>query len=129
VITRIGRRRTFDELRRNGRRVRHGSVRLTFLPLSGPELQLAFALGRSFGNAVERNRGRRRLRAAFIDAVARVESDDSIPMEEWTDRHGAYLLAGTRGLLTDEYATLVDSVEACLAKLTKQTLMSSEPAR
>ncbi|MEM7324392.1 MAG: ribonuclease P protein component [Actinomycetota bacterium] len=106
MIARVDRRRTFEGLRRDGRRVRHGSVRLNFLPLDTPAPQVAFALGRSFGNAVERNRGRRRLRAAFIEAFS---AGGHAP--------GAYLLTGNRGLLTDRYDVLVADVGRCLDKL------------
>ncbi len=127
MITRIGRRRTFDELRRGGRRVRHGSVRLIFLPQNTAEIQLAFALGRSFGNAVERNRGRRRLRAAFTEAVRNVHADHGSASAEpgiesrtelRPEFQGAFLLTGSRGLLTDDFAKMVGDVEACLTKLT-----------
>ncbi len=111
VISRIGRRRTFDELRNDGRRVRTGSVRLNFLALETSEVQVAFAIGRSFGNAVERNRGRRRLRAAFIEALGRTEVERM---------QGAFLLTGSRGLLTNDFSRLVDAVEACLKKLASE---------
>ncbi|MGH1491188.1 MAG: ribonuclease P protein component [Acidimicrobiales bacterium] len=111
VISRIGRRRTFDELRSDGRRVRTGSVRLNFLALETSEVQVAFAIGRSFGNAVERNRGRRRLRAAFIEALGRTEVERM---------QGAFLLTGSRGLLTNDFSRLVDDVEACLKKLASE---------
>ncbi len=106
VIVSIARRRTFADLRRRGRRVRSGSVRLTFLPMQTVEPQVAFAIGRSFGNAVERNRGRRRLRAAFVEALGRRSLHPQ----------GAFLLAGDRGLLTDRFPRLVEDVEVCLDK-------------
>jgi RNase P protein component len=74
-----------------------------------PTPQVAFALGRSFGNAVERNRGRRRLRAAFIEALVR-RDPNSRPT-------GAFLLTGGRGLLVDPFQQLVTSVEACFGQL------------
>lgn len=102
--------------------MRHGSVRLTHLPLETAEIQLAFALGRSFGNAVERNRGRRRLRAAFIEVVSRVEQDEAF---ESAELHGAFLLTGSRGLLTNDFARLIGDVEACLTKLPRRSDMKS----
>lgn len=45
--------------------MRRGDLGLTYLPLDAARPQLAFALSRRFGNAVTRNRCRRRLREAF----------------------------------------------------------------
>lgn len=69
--TRLGRppgpvrgRRAFEDLRRSGRTGRSGPISVTYLEpqtTSGP--QMAFAIRRTAGTAVERNRLRRRLRA------------------------------------------------------------------
>jgi len=120
VISAIGRRRTFTELRRDGRKVRHGSVRLSFLPLETAAPQVAFAIGRSFGTAVERNRGRRRLRAAFLDAWRDAPADGRAQLQ------GAFLLTGGRRLLTDPYRQLVADVGRCLDELS--TELSTEPS-
>ncbi len=64
MIERIRTRDAFLRLRREGRRVRVGPLRCTFL--ADPEFTspaVAFAIGRAVGNAVTRNRLRRRLRA------------------------------------------------------------------
>lgn len=93
---------------------------MKFLPLED-ETQIAFALGRSFGNAVERNRGRRRLKSAFSEAFRQDQShqaesqlQNSARQTETGYRRGAYLLAGNRGLLTDEYAKITQDVTQCL---------------
>jgi ribonuclease P protein component len=127
VITRIDRRRTFAGLRRDGRRVRHGSVRLNHLPLDTPDPQVAFAFGRSFGNAVERNRGRRRLRAAFIDAFSARTAEDGDRVTA-ANLRGAYLLTGSRRLLTDRYEVIVADVGQCLDKLGLDKLSLDKPA-
>ena len=115
VISSIARRRTFAELRRDGHRARHGAVRLSFLPLEVDHPQVAFAIGKSFGNAVERNRGRRRLRAAFVEVSQKSElSTGSVDNAHF---RGAFLLTGNRGLLTQRYVDLVRDVEKCLEKL------------
>ena len=115
MISSIARRRTFTELRRGGRRARHGAVRLSFLPLETDNPQVAFAIGRSFGNAVERNRGRRRLRAAFIEVATNHMKSTSSVDKSLLD--GAFLLTGSRRLLTADYTDLVNDVEKCLERL------------
>jgi ribonuclease P protein component len=64
VIWRIRDRRTFERFRRDGRRVRVGPLWMTVIadPAAVPP-RVAFAIGRSVGNAPQRNRLRRRLRA------------------------------------------------------------------
>jgi ribonuclease P protein component len=63
LIGRFGDRATFDALRRDGRRARRGPMTVTYLP-GGTDARVAYAIGRSVGSAVVRNRLRRRLRAA-----------------------------------------------------------------
>ncbi|MDH3680162.1 MAG: ribonuclease P protein component [Acidimicrobiia bacterium] len=106
MIWRIRRRAIFTELRSEGQRVRSGGVRMTFCPQPDPQPLVAFAFGKKFGNAVERNRARRRLRAAFESAW----DPDSAPL-------GAYLLAGDRSVLSAEFSTVLASVSGCLAQL------------
>jgi ribonuclease P protein component len=62
---RIRDRATHVALRRSGRRVRRGPVTVTWVP-GNPDQppRVAYAVGRRAGNAVARNRLRRRLRAA-----------------------------------------------------------------
>lgn len=79
---------------------------MTFCPQPDPQPLVAFALGRKFGTAVERNRARRRLRAAFES----VWDPDRGP-------RGAYLVAGNRSVLTADFSTLVASVGGCLEQL------------
>jgi ribonuclease P protein component len=68
AVWRVRRAATFDELRRDGRRVRSGPLTVTWLPGAAEEPpKLAFAIGRQVGNAVVRNRLRRRLRSLFAE--------------------------------------------------------------
>lgn len=65
LIWRITRRRDFQAFR-HARRVRQGPLRVSWVPGDPSEPpKVAYAIGRRVGNAVERNRLRRRLRAIF----------------------------------------------------------------
>ena len=69
ALWRVRDRATFAALRRDGRRRRAAAVTVTSLPAADPASQpaVAFAIGRSVGGAVERNRLRRRMRAILVD--------------------------------------------------------------
>ena len=68
TVWRVRDRATFQTLRRSRRRVRRGPVTVTFAPgaPSGPP-QVAYAIGRTVGGAVVRNRLRRRMRAIVAE--------------------------------------------------------------
>ncbi len=64
LIGRISDRATFEALRRAGRRARRGPVTVVYAP--GPvDVRAAYSVGKGLGTAVQRNRVRRRLRAAL----------------------------------------------------------------
>jgi ribonuclease P protein component len=64
--------RVFDALRRTSYRGRSGPVSVSFAPqTSWSRSEVAYAIGRRVGNAVVRNRVRRRLRAIMADQADR----------------------------------------------------------
>ncbi len=87
--------------------MRSGPVRVSYVSVSAAQPQLAFAISRRFGNAVARNRARRRLRAAFGSAWA--ASPTAPP--------GAYLVMADRAVLTAPYSGLEHAVRSCLTKV------------
>jgi len=87
--------------------VRSGPVRVSYVSVLGAQPQLAFAIGRRFGNAVTRNRARRRLQAAFHSAW---EASPGAPT-------GAYLMMADRAVLTVPFSGLEQAVRSCLAKV------------
>ena len=116
-------RRTFLELRRSGRRVRSGVLGVTHLP--PPDLpgagadppRVAFAITRRFGPAVDRNRIRRRLRAAIAELAGRNPS----PVAP-----GAYLLTVRPEALTRTSVQLTQDLEQAFDRL---STMSAPRAR
>lgn len=71
MIGRIHERRTFDRLRRDGRRLATAHLWCRYLPDgSAAPPRVGFAIGRSVGSAVARNRLRRRLRSLLVDHVS-----------------------------------------------------------
>jgi hypothetical protein len=91
-------------------------------------VELAYALGRRYGTAVERSRARRRLRDAFTTAWARYREHYTAGGEKTANRSGygpapdpvtgAFLLSGSRRVLTAPFTDLVDNMAGCLGQLT-----------
>ena len=110
LIGRISDRATFEALRRDGRRARRDPVTVLFLPEAGAgvggDVRVAYSVGRRVGTAVDRNRVRRRLRAAVRDV-----SGDGDGLSS-----GAYLVLARPEAGTTPYAELKRSLgEACAA--------------
>lgn len=70
--------------------------------------QVAFAINRKFGNAVERNRARRRLKAGFAGLVANGSTLAS---------PGLYLLIPDRRVLHQSHQEILDALDACFRRL------------
>jgi ribonuclease P protein component len=87
-----------------------GPVRARYLADGSPGVRLAFAIGRSFGNAVARNRARRRIRAAFDGVVADMTHAALVP-------EGMYLISCSRSVLDITFSELVDSVEQLASRV------------
>lgn len=67
MIERLSSRRTFDELRAHGVRTGRGPVRLLSRPNLTQSARVGYAIPRSVGSAVVRNRIKRRVRAVLIE--------------------------------------------------------------
>ena len=112
LIWRVRDRATFAALRRQGRRVRRGPLTVTFLPdAASSEAEppkVAFAIGRSVGNAVRRNRVRRQLRAILRELAGRREA----PLGP-----GTYLLSVRPAVTTLSYQELRSLVEDAMGQI------------
>jgi ribonuclease P protein component len=112
LIWRVRDRRTFQELRRRGRRVRSGTVSVTMLapsPLTGDEPpRVAFAVSRKVGTAVVRNRLRRQVRAY----LGEVRSVDSARFPS-----GAWLFAIQPSAADASREEVLRDVDSCLDRL------------
>ena len=105
LIEPISDRATFLSLRRSGRRVRQGPLTVTFLPEGavGP-CRVAYSVSRRVGGAVQRNRLRRRLRAAVSEAGSQL-------------RPGAYLM----GAAPEAASLSFEELKAVVATLLERT--------
>jgi len=128
LIWRISDRRTFLELQRSGRRARSGVLSVTFVPAPDDQStgrpatepdppRVAFAITRRFGPAVDRNRVRRRLRAAISEIAGRTPS----PVAP-----GAYLLTVRPEALTRTFEQLTQDLEQAFDRLAS---MTGQPTR
>ena len=109
LIWRVRDRATFEALA-GARRQQAGPVSLRFLTDGSDDPpRVAYAIGRRFGNAVERNRARRRLRAAVaLDEVLLLPG-------------GAYLVAAERSVMTLPFPTLREHVTTLLQSVRQDT--------
>jgi ribonuclease P protein component len=113
LIDRVRERDAFVRLRRDGVRVRTNSLWCSFVPdpkLSPP--QVAFAIGRAVGSAVQRNRLRRRLRAILA------KSD--VPP-------GLYLFGAQRGICERTFVELEQLVATLLTQVNRRVHTTSAP--
>jgi len=114
-VGRIRSRRTFAELRRPTGRGRHGAVAVAFLDRPGWERsEVAYAVNRSVGNAVRRNRLRRRMRAIVA---------------EWSDglRPGAYVVHGGPEAPALEFRELRVAMSRAIEKATNRAPSGAVP--
>lgn len=108
LIERVSGRDSFVELRRAARRVRRGTLRIAYLPAPSDRVRIAYALPRRVGNAVVRNRVRRRLRAAFMT----IERAGQVAFPQ-----GTYLVSASADTARVPFSTLVATAEALLREL------------
>ena len=106
-LWRVTDRSTFVELRRSGHRARRGPISLTWLPAdpARPAIppRIAFAVGKAAGGAVQRNRIRRRLRAAMRS----LHQQGRLP-------GGTYLISAQPAVLQLPWADLLELVDTAI---------------
>ena len=111
MIGRLGTRGDFDALRRHGQRARSGPLQLQFLAsVSSPgSTRVGYAIGRSVGNAVIRNRTRRRLRAIMTDLSS---SESLLPYGDYLIRVQPAASQATFTELKDWTQTMLSDLKA-----------------
>jgi ribonuclease P protein component len=125
LIGRVRHRSTFTDLRRRGVGAASGPLSVTYAsdlsPVDGsapapPVPRVAFAVPRRVGNAVARNKVRRRLRAILAEAgAARLPA-------------GAYLVAVRPGADGLSYRELSEHVHRALTEIAKRAAARQRPA-
>tara|TARA_Y100001970_G_C14244247_1_gene866952 strand:- start:2897 stop:3250 length:354 start_codon:yes stop_codon:yes gene_type:complete len=113
LIGRLHYKRDFDNLRINGKQVKRRLISVTFNPSDtcSDGVRVAFAVGRSVGGAVVRNRIKRRLRGVFIQMIT---TNNSIPS-------GDYLIRVFPGVETKSFVFLSEKLEEIFEDLRKDT--------
>lgn len=96
---------------------------MVYLPIDADifPIQLSFALSRRFGPAVKRNRARRRMRAAFGEALGHEHSELEPGLKSHTHcdqlTHSAFLLSANRSVLNRAFPELVGDMVGCFKDL------------
>jgi ribonuclease P protein component len=105
AIGRIRQRRLFGELSRTTHRAAQGPVRAAYVPAQSglPFPLVAYVVSKRCGNAVARNRIRRRMRAAAAAAAPEL-------------RRGAYLISSRPEVATCNYEELAAAVRSVLVR-------------
>ena len=106
-LTRLTRRADFLKVAAGRRKwVAPGLILQACAHPAGPSLRVGFTASRKVGNAVARNRARRRLRAASTAVLA----DHALQGHD-------YVLVARSGTLTRDYAALLGDLEEGLRRL------------
>ena len=109
-------RRTFEALRRTPNRGRSGSLSVSFLEKNScSEVELAFSISRKVGNAVVRNRLRRRLKAIMGDQV------HSLPP-------GAYVVHAAPGSAQQSFQQLTMATGRAVERATRRPGPAPRPS-
>ena len=109
MIGRLHYKRDFNNLRINGKTVKRGCLSVVFNPSDNVSdgIRVAFAVGRSVGGAVVRNRIKRRLREAFSRMLLK---NKSIP-------NGDYLIRVFPGENNKSFIALSEDLERSVENL------------
>lgn len=110
ILSRVSSKGTFSRFQTEGIKVSSGPVSVVFVPIESKKPEVAMAITKRFGNAVDRNRARRRLRHSFDEALS-----------SYSELHSnAYLLFGSKKILTYDYASLVSDLDNCCRQIVKK---------
>lgn len=114
LIERVTDRGSFVALRHPEQRVRRGVLRIAFISDETGRRRCAYALPRRVGNAVVRNRIRRRLRQVFA-TIEREQASGASPFPS-----GTYLVSATSMAAEVPFADLLDTARSLLRELDRR---------
>lgn len=105
MIAPVSDQRSFEALSTDGQAIRSGPIGARYLPDGATPPRVAFGIGRRYGNAVRRNRARRRLRACWVQVAAMNPN-----------LTGTFLVFTRRDLATVSFADLLDATSSLADK-------------
>lgn len=111
LIDQVTDRGSFVALRHSATRVRRGVLRIAFVPDESGQRRIAYALSRRVGNAVVRNRIRRRLRSVFT-AIENEHAAGHTPFPP-----GTYLVSASSAAADVPFQTLLRTAMSLLSEL------------
>jgi len=114
LIERVTDRGSFVALRHPTQRVRRGVLRIAYVPDAAGRRRCAYALSRRVGNAVVRNRIKRRLRNVF----AVIERENAAGQASFPP--GTYLVSATAAAAHVPYGTLLQTARWLLSEVDRR---------
>lgn len=101
---RLVKRKEFNYIFKNGKSFVNKTMVLNFLPTKLSDVKVGFSVSKKIGNAVTRNKVKRRMREAFKQLMPLVNQKQN------------YVFVARKGIENLEFEEIVDSMKYCLKK-------------
>lgn len=101
---RLKKRKEFNYIFKNGKSYSCKYLIINYLPTKLPELKVGFSVSKKIGNAVVRNKVKRRLREAFKASQPNIDTNYN------------YIFVARKGIENISYTEIANSLNFCLIK-------------